>query len=94
MSGFEAWWIRQFFKIVIICAVVDIHFGFKTFSALLASLPVPGMFLHEMAAAQCITTVVARAAVSSVREQDIIILIVANPLITTICLGQFFCFTA
>jgi hypothetical protein len=41
-----------------------------------------------------VTAMVARATVSRIRKQDIGALIIANPLITTLCLNEFFGLTA
>jgi hypothetical protein len=64
----ELGWIFEFFKVVFVCPIVDIHFGFEVIPAFLAGLPIARMSLIEMMTAQRITVMIARATISGIGE--------------------------
>jgi len=47
-SRFKFWWILKFLEIVFICAVINVHLGFKFIAAFFAGFPIAGMSFVEM----------------------------------------------
>ena len=93
-SWFEFWRVLQFFKVVFICPIIDIHLCLKITPAFLAGLPITRMPFVEMVAAQCVAIMVSGATVAGVRKQDILMLVIANPIAAALGFGQVFGFAA
>jgi hypothetical protein len=78
-----SWWVGQFLEVVLVRPIVNIQFGLERLSALRTFLPLPLVSLVVMIAAQGITAVVPMATVPGIREQDVLVLVIANPLPAT-----------
>jgi hypothetical protein len=90
----ELWRVRQFLKIIFIRAVVNINLGFKIITAFFAGFPIPGMSFVEMITAQCVAVMISAATVIGVREQNIFVVVITDPIATTLRFSQIPCFTA
>jgi hypothetical protein len=77
--------ILELFEIVLICSIVDVHLCLKILPASRAILPVTWMSLIMVIATKRVPAMVPVAAVPGVRKYLVLILIVANPLATTVC---------
>lgn len=86
----------QLHKVILIRAVVDIHFyvRFKHLPALLTILPAAPMAFGMVATAQGIAAMVAVAAIVSKGKHHILVFIVADPVVAAFRLGQILGFTA
>jgi len=83
------WRILKFLEIVLVRPVVDGHLCFGVFSALWTIFPVTRVSFRMVVPAQCESSVIPVATAASVGEQDVIVLIVADPVATALGLGQF-----
>lgn len=92
--GFEFRRVLQFFKVVLVCPVVDIHFRLLTFFTFFAILPIASMIFLVVLAAKGVAVMIAGAAIMGIREHDILIVIIANPLVAAERFCQFSCFAA
>lgn len=72
--------ILQFFKVILVGPVPDVHFRLHHFPALGTRLPIPWVPLGKMCPAKRVTPVVAGATVGGVGKQFVLVLIVADPL--------------
>jgi len=84
---FEFWRVLEFFEIVFIRTIIHVHFGLKVFAAFFAGFPIANMPFIEMVTAQCITVMVSAAAIASEGKQNIVMLVIANPIATTFGFG-------
>ncbi|OLS13937.1 MAG: hypothetical protein RBG13Loki_2440 [Promethearchaeota archaeon CR_4] len=86
--------VRQLFEVILVGAVPDVHLGFNVLPALKAILPPPRVSLVVMGRAQGIPVVIAVVAVRVVRKQDVLILVIADPLVAALSFRQAGCFSA
>jgi hypothetical protein len=87
-GGFVLRRVLQFHEVILVSSVPDVHFGLKSFSAFSTLPPIAAVAFHVMVTAEGVAPVVSMATVCRVRENDVLILIVANPLATALCSGQ------
>ncbi len=87
-GGLECGWILYPLKIVTVGAVPDVHLGFEGVAAFVAVLSVAFMSFVVMGPAEGIAIMVSVAAVPCVREQDILVMIVAYPVPAAIGLSD------
>jgi hypothetical protein len=80
--------ILQFLEIILVGAVPDVHLGFEGFAAFVAVFPEACMSFIVMVPAEGIAIVVSVATVPGVRERDILVMIVANPVPAAISLSD------
>jgi hypothetical protein len=80
--------IRQFFKIVFIGSIPHIHLGFKRVAASLTILPASRVPLVMVVGTERISTVVSVATVTRVGKQDVLVLVIADPIPAAVGLGQ------
>jgi hypothetical protein len=85
---FECGRVFQFLEVVLVGAVPDVHLGFKGFAAFVAVFPEACMSFIVMGPAEGIAIVVSVATVPGVRERDIFVMIVANPVPAAIGLSD------
>jgi hypothetical protein len=85
---FEFGQVFKFLEVVLVGAVPDVHLGFEGFAAFVAVFPVACMSFIVMGPAEGIAIVVSIAAVPGVRERDILVMIVANPVPAAIGLSD------
>jgi hypothetical protein len=90
LGWLERWGIRQFLKIVLIGAIPHIHLGFEGVAAFLTILPLSGVPLVEVVGTERISTVVSVAAITSVGKQHVLVLVIADPVPTTVGLDQLY----
>jgi hypothetical protein len=76
--------ILQFLVVVLVGAVPDVHLGFEGFAAFVAVFPEACMSFIVMGPAEGIAIVVSAAAVPRIRERDILVMIVAYPILTSV----------
>ncbi len=81
--------ILKLLEIVLVCPVVDIHLCFGTVSAFWTIFPVTRVSFRVVEPAQCESPVIPAATVASVRKQDVVVLVVADPVPAALGLGQF-----
>jgi hypothetical protein len=86
--GFKFWRVLQFFKVVFIRAIIDVYFRLKIVAAFLARFPIARMPLNMMVTAQRIAVMVPITTVMSIREQHVVVCIIANPGAAAFCSGQ------
>jgi hypothetical protein len=91
---FIFWGVLQRLEIVLIRPEIHVHLCLEAFPAQRAVFPVPRMIFVVMIAAERIMTVVPVTAVSRIREQDVLILIVTDPVVTTFRFRQLPCLAA
>jgi hypothetical protein len=78
----------QLFEIVFVRPVVDVPLCLDILSAARTILPVPGVAFRMVIAAQSKATMIAIAAIPSIRKQDVLAFIVTNPLAATVRFRQ------
>ena len=80
--------IRQLLEVVFVRPEVDVHLGVDVCSARWALLPRPRMPFGGVVAAQRVSAMIARTTGVSVREQHVLVFVIADPLIAALGLGQ------
>ena len=80
--------VLQFLEVVLVGAVPDVHLGFEGVTAFLAVFPVANMPFVVMGPTESVAIMISVAAVSGVRERDILVMIVANPVPAAIGLSD------
>ena len=88
MRRFVSRRVLQFHEVVFIGAVINIRFIVKRFAALGTGLPITGMPFVVVAATKREAAVIARATIPRVGEEDIVALVVANPLAAALGLDE------
>ena len=83
------WRILQFLEVVLVRSIRDIHLHLNVFSTLWTLFPMARVFFGMVVAAQGEPPVIPVATVPSIREQHVLIFVVADPVAATLCLGQF-----
>ena len=83
----------KFFEIVFVRAVIDIHLGLEAIAAFFAGFPVARVPFIEVRTAQCIAVMVAGTTVMGIGKQDVILMVVADPIAAALGFGQIFGFT-
>jgi len=81
--------IRQLLEVVLVGAVINIHFRLKILAASRTVLPSPVVTLSVMLATESQSSVIASTTVAGVREELVLALIVADPLAATLGFGEF-----
>ena len=71
----------SFSKLLLIRAIPDIHFGLETLSAFLAILPATFVAFVMMRTTEGITVMIAVAGIVREREENVIFLVIANPIV-------------
>lgn len=84
----KCWRVLQFFEIVFVGAVPDVHLSFEGATAFLAVFPVASMPFVVMSPTEGVAIVISAAAVSCIREWNILAIIVADPVPAAICLSD------
>jgi hypothetical protein len=64
----EFWRIFEFFKVVFVCPIIDIHLCLKIVPAFLAGLPIARMPLVKMMTTEGVTVMIAGTTISGIRE--------------------------
>lgn len=82
-SWFKGGRVLKFHEIEFVGSIIDIHFSFKRLFAFETLLPNAFMFFDIMKAAQGVATMISAATVRVIREWDVFMLIIANPLSAT-----------
>ena len=80
--------IGQLVKIILVGAVPDVIFRHEAVPAFSALLPIAIMFFPVMMRAQRVMIMVSMTAVARVREHNVLVLVIADPILTAICLRQ------
>jgi hypothetical protein len=78
----------QLLEIVFVRPIVDVHLCLDILSAAKTILPVAGVAFRMVIAAQSKATMIAIAAIPSIRKQDVLAFIVTNPLAAAIRFRQ------
>ena len=86
--------ILQSLEIVLVRAIPYVHLGFEGLSAFLTFFPLSRVSLRMMEPAQRVAVVVPVTAVLGIGEQDVLVVVVADPVSTTIGFGEFLGFAA
>ena len=68
-------------EVVFVGAVVDVHLGFDRSTTLGAILPPSGVLFVEVKATEGVAAVVSVATIAGIREQYVLALVVADPLV-------------
>lgn len=87
-------WIGHLLEVVLVGPVPNDHLGLEIRPAYLAGLPVTLVTLIEVMAAEGISAMVAAATYPGVREGNILMLIVADPVPAAFGPGQILCLAA
>lgn len=86
------WFIRRrvwhLLEVVLVGSIPDDHLGVELCATFLAGLPVSFVALIEVICAEGVTAVVPATAVGGVREEDVLVLIVTNPVAAAFGLRQ------
>jgi hypothetical protein len=90
LGWLKRWGIRHFFKIVLIGSIPHIHLGFEGVAAFLTILPVSSVPFVVVVGTERISTVVSVAAITRVRKQDVLVLVIADPVPATVGLDQLY----
>jgi hypothetical protein len=88
VGGFEFRWVGKLLEIVFVRSVPHVHFGLETVAAFRTGLPVPIVFLIVVESTKGEADMVAPATIAGVREHDILVSIITDPLTTTRGLGE------
>jgi hypothetical protein len=83
MGRLIGWRIQQLLEVIFVSSKVNVHFCLVVIAAFRAVLPPPLVSFLEMMTAECVAPVVATATVAGIREQDVLIFVVADPLAAT-----------
>jgi hypothetical protein len=88
LGWLEGWGIQQFFKIVFIGSIPHVHLGFEGVAAFLTIPPVSSVPLVVVVGTERISTVVSVATVTRVGKQNVLVLVIADPVPAAVGLGQ------
>jgi hypothetical protein len=89
------WRVLQLLKIVFIRTIIHIHLGLVEIVLTDRTVfPAARMIFDIVVATQRITSMISAAAIPSIREQNILILVITDPLITAFCPRQVARFSA
>jgi hypothetical protein len=78
--------IGQLVKIILVGAIPDVIFRHEAAPAFSALLPIAVMFFVVMMGAQRVVVMVSMTAVASVGKHNVLVLVIADPILTAICL--------
>lgn len=89
-GGFVGGRVGQHFEVVLIRALIHVHFGLERVAALRAILPIARMCFVEVVAAEREAAVIPTTTVPGVGEHHVFVLAIANPIPAALRLGQVF----
>lgn len=69
-------------EIELIGRIPNVHLGLKSLVAFLAVLPITGMTFMKVGCTECVSIVISVAAIVSIGERNILVLIIADPVAT------------
>lgn len=84
----EMWWVLQRLEVILVRAIPDIHLRRNGAEALFAILPMTLVAVMPVKRAERVAVVISRATVPRVREQDVFVMVIANPVSATTGLHQ------
>jgi len=78
----------QLLEIVLVSSVPNVHLRLERLATNPTVLPLPRMALHVMKTAESQPPVISRAAIMSIREENVLVLIITDPIATTVGLDE------
>ena len=81
--------IRKLLEIVLVSSVPDIHFGLERFLTFRTVFPIAVVLLVKMEGTESIAAVVSVTTIMRIREQHILVFVIADPGTAAVCLCQF-----